>query len=377
MPLPSPFLLERYFARYEFSARYLLCSSDCESLTIAELLALEPGAETAFKNHWLGYTESLGAPSLRREIAKIYETIAPEHILVHAGAQEAITLFMQAALQPGDHVIVHWPCYQSLFEIARSLGAEISYWEARAENNWALDFDELERIIRPDTRLIVVNTPHNPTGWLMSRAEQTRLELVCRERGILLFSDEVYRELEYDPQDRLPAACDLHPNFVSLGVMSKTYGLAGLRIGWVATRNESIHQKMATLKDYTTICNSAPSEFLAELALRHRKELTARNLGIIHRNLALLDDFFARHSDRFSWVRPHAGPIAFPKLFSGEVETFCDELVHESGVLLLPGTLYDHPGNPVSTALDHHFRLGFARKNMPEALARLDEFLGQ
>lgn len=364
---PAPFLLERYFAKYEFTARYLLCSSDCESLTIADLLALEPGAEAALKNHWLGYTESPGAPSLRREIAKIYETLAPEHILVHAGAQEAITLFMQAAIQPGDHVIVHWPCYQSLFEIAKSIGAQISFWEARAENDWALDFDELEGLIRPDTRLIVINTPHNPTGWLMSRAEQTRLELACRERNILLFSDEVYRELEHDPQDRLPAACDLNPNFVSLGVMSKTYGLAGLRIGWVATRNAETYRKMTALKDYATICNSAPSEFLAELALRHRHKLAERNLGIIRHNLALLDDFFARHSSRFSWVRPKAGPIAFPKLLAGNVETFCDELVHESGVLLLPGTMYDHPGS--------HFRLGFARQNMPEALARLEQFL--
>ncbi len=364
---PSPFLLERYFAKYEFSARYLLCSSDCESLTIADLLALEPGADQAFKQHWLGYTESLGAPSLRQEIAKIYTTIAPEHVLVHAGAQEAITLFMQAALQPGDHLIVHWPCYQSLFEVAKSLGAEISFWEARPENNWALDFDELERIIRPDTRLIVLNTPHNPTGWLMSRAEQTRLAQICRERGILLFSDEVYRELEHDPQDRLPAACDLNPNFISLGVMSKTYGLAGLRIGWIATRNTAIYQKMAALKDYTTICNSAPSEFLAELALRHRQILTTRNLLIVRHNLALLDDFFARHANKFSWVRPKAGPIAFPKLLTGDVETFCDELVHESGVLLLPGTMYSHS--------DNHFRIGFARQNMPAALARLDDFL--
>lgn len=126
---------------------------------------------------------------------------------------------------------------------------------------------------------------------------------------------------------------------------------------------------MAALKDDTTICNSAPSEFLAELGLRHRQSLATRNLSIIRHNLALLDDFFTRHSDRFSWVRPTAGPIAFPKLLNGDVETFCDELVHESGVLLLPGTIYDHPGN--------HFRLGFARKNMPEALGRLEECLNQ
>jgi len=364
----TPFKLERYFAKYEFSARYLLCSSDCESLPVGDLLAMEADAEAALKRLWLGYTESPGAPSLRHEITHIYTSIAPEQVLVHSGAEEAILLFMQAALQPGDHVVVHWPCYQSLFEIARGIGCEVTFWEGRVENGWKLDLDELKRMLRPDTRLVVVNTPHNPTGYLMGRDEFSSLNDLCQERGILLFCDEVYRELEYDPGDRLPAACDINPQAVSLGVMSKTYGLAGLRIGWIATRNTEIYRKMAALKDYTTICNSAPSEFLSELALRHREVLAARNLRIIQANLALLDDFFARHADRFEWVRPRAGPIAFPRLLQGDVETFCDELVHESGVLLLPGTMYDHPGN--------HFRIGFARKNMPYALTQVDQFLG-
>lgn len=363
----APFKLERYFARYEFSARHLLCTSDCESVTIADLLNLEPGAEEAFKHHWLGYTESLGTHSLRQEIARIYTGLSADQILVHAGAQEAITLYMQAALQPGDHIIVHWPCYQSLYEIARSLGAEISFWEARPENGWALDMDELKRMIRPETRLIVINTPHNPTGWLMSRAEFTALNTFCREKDIPLFCDEVYRELEYDPASRLPAAADVNPNAISLGVMSKTYGLAGLRIGWIATQNAEIYQKMAALKDYSTICNSAPSEFLAELALRHRDELAARNLRIIQHNLALLDEFFSRRADLFGWTRPQAGPIGFPKLLKGQIDAFCDDLVQKAGVLLLPGSAYEHPGN--------HFRVGFARQNMPELLARLDEFL--
>lgn len=366
MQIP-PFKLERYFAKYEFSARYLLCSSDCEALSIADLLAFEPGAEDGFKNHWLGYTESQGAPSLRREIARIYNNIAPAQVLVHTGAEEAIFLFMHAALGPGDHAIIHWPSYQSLAEVARSTGAEVTLWQARPQNNWALDLDELKNLLRPNTRVIVVNTPHNPTGWLMPRAAFLELNQLAAERGILLFCDEVYRELELDPAERLPAACDLHPNAISLGVMSKTYGLAGLRIGWIATQNTNLLQKMAALKDYTTICNSAPSEYLSELALRHRQALTERNLGIIRTNLALLDDFFNRHSDRFSWVRPRAGSMAFPKLLQGDIDTFCDELVHESGVLLLPGTLYDHPGN--------HFRVGFARRNLPEALAQLDAFL--
>ncbi len=363
----ADFKLERYFARYEFNVQYLLCSSDCQSLTIGDLLALEPGADERFQQHWLGYTESQGSPSLRQEIARIYTTISPAEVLVHTGAEEAIFLFMQAALNPGDHVIVHFPCYQSLSEVARSLGSEVSPWLGREENGWALDLAELERLIRPNTRVIVVNMPHNPTGYVMPLAEFEQLHHLARERGIIVFSDEVYRESEYNLADRLPAACDVSDQAVSLGVVSKTYGLAGLRIGWLASHNQSLLNQVATLKDYTTICNSAPSEFLAELGLRQRQTLIARNVGLISRNLAVLDAFFARHPDKFVWQRPKAGPIAFPRLLGQEIEAFCHHLVTQAGVLLLPGTMYDDRGN--------HFRVGFGRANLPEAVSRLEEYL--
>ena len=363
-----PFQLERYFARYEFDVEYVLCASDCESLAVQDLLALEPDAHDRLMRHWLGYTESSGSPALRQEISRIYAAIAPEQVLVHAGAEEAIYIFMHALLEPGDHLIVHWPCYQSLFEVARSIGCRVTRWEAREENGWALDLDELRAHLRPNTRAIVVNTPHNPTGYLMSRADALELHRVAEGHGALLFSDEVYRESEYQAEDRLPAGCDVGAHAVSLGVCSKTYGLAGLRIGWIATHNAEVYRRMAALKDYTTICNSAPSEFLAELALRHREQLAARNIGLIVDNLALLDAFFARHAGRFAWRRPSAGPIAFPRLIGEDVDPFCEALVRQVGVLLLPGTVYGHPGN--------YFRIGFGRRNMPEALMRLEAFLG-
>jgi len=366
MSLP-PFKLERYFAKYEFNTEFLLCSSDCEAMTIADLLAFEPDAAEKFQQVWLGYTESQGSPALRTEISRIYETIQPEHVLVHTGAEEAIYLFMHAMFQPGDHLIVHTPSYQSLAEVSKGLGCDVSPWMSREENNWALDLDELRGLIRPATKAIVVNSPHNPTGYLMSRADFDALNRLARDRGLLLFFDEVYRESEYDPATRLPAACDMGEHAVSLGVTSKTYGLAGLRIGWIATRNRDVYQRMAALKDYTTICNSAPSEFLAALALRHRQKLIDRNLNIIQHNLAVVDNFFASHSSLFSWVRPRAGSMCFPKLLKGDIDEFCDTLVKQTGILLLPGSMYDDPNN--------HFRLGLGRKNLPEAISRLDEFL--
>lgn len=368
MKLP-PFKLERYFAKYEFNTQYLLCSSDCEAMTIADLLAFEDGAADKFQQTWLGYTESQGGPTLRQAICGLYETIQPEHVLVHSGAEEAIFLFMHAALEKGDHVIVHWPCYQSLTEVARSIGCDVSPWRAREENNWALDLGELRHLMRTNTKAIVINTPHNPTGFLMPHADFDEINRFAQEKNLLLFSDEVYRESEYDPAARLPAACDMGEHAVSLGVTSKTYGLAGLRIGWIATKNKKIYERMAALKDYTTICNSAPSEFLAELALRHRQRLIDRNLGIIKHNLAVVDGLFARHSSLFLWVRPRAGSMGFPRLLKGDVDDFCDKLVKEAGVLLLPGSMYDDSAN--------HFRLGLGRKNLPEAVARLDEFLAK
>ncbi len=368
MRLP-PFKLERYFAKYEFNTEFLLCSSDCEAMSIADLLSFEEGAAEKFQNVWLGYTESQGSPALRKEICSLYTSMLPEDILVHTGAGEAIYLFMYAAFQPGDHVIVHSPGYQSLAEVARSVGCDVSPWMAREENGWGLDIDELRHLIRSNTKGIVINTPHNPTGYLMSHADFEELNKFAQENNLILFSDEVYRESEYDPADKLPAACDMGEHAVSLGVTSKTYGLAGLRIGWIATKNKKIYQNMASLKDYTTICNSAPSEFLAEVAMRHREKLAERNLKIIKHNLTVIDDLFMRHSSLFTWVRPKAGSMGFPRLLKGNVEDFCDTLVKQAGVMLLPGSSYDDSNN--------HFRLGLGRKNLPQAVERLEEFLSK
>jgi aspartate/methionine/tyrosine aminotransferase len=364
----EPFLLERFFARHEFEAEHVLCASDCESMSVDELLSAEPGARERLLGLRLGYTESRGSPGLRAAISRRYGAISSDDVLVCSGAEEAIFLFMHAALAPGDHLMVHHPCYQSLSEVARSIGCEVAAWQAREEHRWALDPSELGRLVRPRIRAIVINVPHNPTGFHMPRDRYEETVRFAGERGIILFSDEVYRGLEYREQDRLPAACDLSETAVSLGVMSKTWGLPGLRVGWVASRDKALLGRMAELKDYTTICGSAPSELLAEVALGHADAIARRNLDIIMKNLEALDRFFARHADRFSWHRPTAGPIAFPRLLSGDVSAFCNALLASTSVLLLPGTVYGDTGN--------HFRIGFGRRDMRQALDRLEAFLG-
>jgi aspartate/methionine/tyrosine aminotransferase len=222
-------------------------------------------------------------------------------------------------------------------------------------------------LIQPNTRAIYINTPHNPTGLVMPLPVLQRLIELASRQGIYVFSDEVYRELEHDPATRLPAACDLYDRAVSLGSMSKTYGLPGLRLGWLVSRDPEILKKCTDLKYYTTICSSAPSEFLTDLALRHREKIVERNRNLVLKNVALLSSFLRRRSDLFSWTPPNASPIGFVQFKpQKDVHEFCDSLVQKSGVLLLPGSVYDEP---------RHIRFGYGRANMPESLTHLENWL--
>lgn len=362
------FALERFFARHEFAARYLLCASDVEGLAMADLLALAD-AETLALWHGLrlGYTEAPGHPLLRAEVASLYESIAPDEVLVFSGAEEAIFITANVLLAPGDHAIVVWPAYQSLYEVARATGADVSLHELHASGGWAIDVDLLRRQVTPRTRLIVVNAPHNPTGAIPDAATYRAVAEIAADAGATLFSDEVYRFLEADPTDRLPAGADVGPHGVSLGVMSKSFALAGLRIGWLATRDTRLRDAAARFKDYTTICASAPSEILALIALRARDKVIARSRAIVAHNLVLLDAFFERQAAHFGWTRPRGGSIGFPQLRAAvPVDRFAADLLEAEGVLIAPGSIFGHPGN--------HFRLGFGRTDLPVALGRLEAF---
>jgi aspartate/methionine/tyrosine aminotransferase len=365
----ADFALERYFARWEFNAQYMLCASDVEGYPMAELLAL---ADDETRALWdalqLGYTESTGHPLLRREIAALYDTIAPEEVLTFAGAEEAVFCLMNVLVGAGDHAIVSWPGYQSLYEVARANGAEVTLHELRESNGWAVDLDQLRRQLTPATRLIVVNLPHNPTGMLPDRWAFDGLVEIANEAGAHLLVDEVYRGLEVAPADRLPTGADSAARGLSLGVMSKSFAMAGLRVGWLATHDADLLARVARFKDYTTICSSAPSEILAIIALRARDRVLARSRAIVAKNLERLDGFFDDWADRFEWVRPRAGSIGYPRLTvpGVRIDDWAADLLEAEGVLLLPGSQFGHPGN--------HFRIGFGRTNMPEALSRMEAF---
>lgn len=364
-----PFALERWFARHEFSARYLLGSSDPQSMPVSELLALEPGAAERLHATWLGYTENAGSPELRQAIAGLHEAIGPDDVVVFTGSEEPVFTWLNVALRPGDHAVVHSPCYQSHAEVARAAGADVTPWTGDPRRGWALDPHELEKLLRPSTRVLVLTTPHNPTGAHLPRDVWDEVVRRCAHRGIWLFADEVYRGLEHDPAARLPRAVDVYERAVSLDGLSKSYGLAGLRLGWLALRDRVLREKLLAFKDYLTMCNAAPSETLGAIAVRHTEALQGRSRARLRQNLALLDAFLARHPDRFEWTRPRAGSVAFVRLLGGGAEVFCDRLVREAGVMLVPATKFD--------AGDEHLRFGYGRANLPEALAALEAWLGR
>ncbi len=366
----APFKLERFFARHEFTAPYLLCASDCEALTFDELVALEPDLNQTLQALRLGYTQATGAPELRAAVAGLYDAVSADEVLLHAGSSEAIFSFMNCALASGDHVIVQSPCYQSHYEVARAIGCEVTPWIGDERTGWSLDPGVLEQSIRPNTKAVMLTTPHNPTGYLMTRDTQQTIVDIVRRHGLRLFCDEIFRFLEHDPKQRLPAAADIYERAISVGGLSKSFGLAGVRVGWIATRDREVREAMTRFKDYLSLCNGAPDELLAGVALKHRSAIHRRSVEIIHRNLRVFNDFLGRHSGLFSWQQPHASSIGLVRYSGSEGSArFCDDVVTNSGVLLLPSAQLDFG--------DEHFRVGLGRRNAIECIAQFDALLAK
>lgn len=366
----APFQLERYFAKYEFKARYLLSASDCEGLAMQELLEMaSPDSRALWQRLSLGYTESQGHPLLRAEIARTYERVSAERILT-AAPEEAILIAMLALLQPGDHVIATAPAYQSLHEAARLAGGSLTPWMLTPQGDgWGLDLEAFEPAITPQTRLLVINFPHNPTGHTLALAELQEIVEIARRHGLYIFSDEMYRLLEWEAGARLPPVCDLYEKGISLSGLSKSFALAGLRLGWLAAQEAGLVERWLQIKDYTTICSSAPSEILGIIALQNAGRILKRNLKLMQQNLALAEQFFAGQPELFAWMAPKAGSIAFPEWRgAGTVEQFCQQVLEAVDVMIVPGSLFDYPGG--------HFRIGLGRRNFGEALRRVQEYLG-
>jgi aspartate/methionine/tyrosine aminotransferase len=371
---PPPFRLEEYLGVWEFSAKHHLTASDAETLTIRELLALaDPGERERFENLPLSYAPTWGGEELRAAIADLYDGLGPEHVLTFAGAEEALFWALQELAGPGDHALVTVPNYQSFETIPLTAGAEVEGIVLDPAADWEPDVEEIARRLRPTTKLVAVNFPNNPTGAICSPETWRALVELCDEHGATLLADEVYRGLEVDEARRLPQAAELSGSALSLGVMSKSYGLPGLRIGWLASRRRDLLERLERRKHYTSICSAAPSEALATIALRNGPAIQRRNRDLIAANLPLFEAAFAAHPEQLEWQAPAGGCVSFPRYLGADgVGTFCRELVETEGVVLLPSDIYASELGPVPA---DRFRIGVGRREPEPALAALGRFL--
>jgi aspartate/methionine/tyrosine aminotransferase len=360
------FRLETYLGKWEFAARHHMTASDAQTLSVAELLALGgPQAMDAFLSSSLGYTEPYGAPDLRAAIAGTYEACSAEDVLCFAGAEEGVYAFYRTLLDRDAHVIVVTPNYQSAETIPLSI-CEVTGVALDERNNWTLDIDQVAAAIRPTTRAMYINFPHNPTGKILERERFDALVSLCRRYGIYLLSDEVYRLIERDPALRLPQVSDVYERGVSLNVMSKAYGLPGLRIGWIACRDRALLDRMVRYKHYLSICNSGPSERLAVVALGASDAILSRTRSFAASGFGKVQAFLAEFGHLFESYVPDGGVVMYPR-YKGDdgVEAFCKRLVEEAGVVLLPPSVYR--SDLCATPTDR-FRIGFGRAHVGEGL---------
>ncbi len=366
----APFMTEHFYAQYEFNTSYQLCNSDCETLSVAELLKMAGVSLEEFGELSLGYTESLGNPTLREQIAATYETVNPEEVIELGTPVEGIYLVARAVLDPGDEVIVLSPAYDSLINtFEHVVGVEnVHRWEfAPAESHWKLDIAQLQQMITPKTKLLVVNFPHNPTGYLPTLAQLEDIARIAEDNKIKLFCDEMYFGLVHSGTEAIQSAVDVSDNAIVLSGLSKTYGLPGLRTGWLVVKDEELRKNLINWKFYTSICPPAPSEFLAIAALQVRNELIYRSVRQIEHNLPLADEFFKRWPNLFTWRKPMAGSVALVEMKVESVSQFAAEMAEKAGVLIQPAITLG--------ASDKYLRMGFGRAAFGQALEKFEAYL--
>ena len=363
------FRLETYLGLWEFAARHHMTASDAQTMTIRDVLALAgPAAVDRFLDEPLSYTQPYGARDLREAIAATYDTADPEDVLCFAGAEEGLYAFYRVLLDPGAHAIVVTPNYQSAESVPLSI-CDVTGVPLEADQNWTLDIGRVAAAIRPNTRVISINFPHNPTGKILERDRFEALVELCRHHGIWLFSDEVYRLIERDPAIRLPQAFDAYERGVSLNVMSKAYGLPGLRIGWIACHDRDLLERMVRYKHYLSICNSGPGERLAVAALGGAAAILDRTRAIARAGLAMTQAFLSEFPHLFESYVPDGGIVFYPRYKGADgVEAFARRLVDEAGVVVLPPSVYASALTPTPT---DRFRMGYGRNHIEEGLAAM------
>lgn len=344
------FTLERWMSTWEVKVDYDIAESGIYPMTVNELLDLLPTAErdqtlARLLDLRLGYTEARGTQQLRETIAATYASVSADEVLVTTGAIEANYLLFNSLLDAGDRVVAVYPAYQQLYAVAKAIGCDVALWKLKEEDGFRFALDELERLVTPATKLIVVNTPHNPTGAILAAEDLERVYRLAESVGAYVLSDEAYRWLDLPGGEPLaPPMRELGTTAISVGTLSKPFGLPGLRIGWIAATEEIIRRCWAT-RDYISLSPARLSDALADVALRLRNPIVARNHEIVAANLVTADRWFAEHADLVSWTRPRAGLLALMR-YHLEIPSLelSNKLAAEYSVMLAPGSAFGFEG---------------------------------
>jgi len=337
----SPFSLEEWFAKYELQCRINISESG--------ILPIDFGwFNVDLSDLTLRYSHMLGDLELRELIARDNPGLSPDRILVTTGCIEANFVTFASLVQPGDHVIVEHPNYQQLYEVPRALGGKVELLRLRYEDNYKLDIDELNEMVTPKTKLIVISHPNNPTGSVITLETLKSIIEIVEDNNIYLLSDEIYRELSFTHKP-LPPAATLSDRAISNSSMSKLHGLPGLRIGWMVA-DKAIIDIAKEIRSYTTICDSTLSEHLSKLALKRKDELVTRAEKIAKTNLEVMREWVENRDD-VDWVPPEGGLVTFPRFYRNTTSTeLCKLLAEKYKVFVAPGKCFD---------IESHFRVGF------------------
>jgi aspartate/methionine/tyrosine aminotransferase len=367
----SDYAMADFMARFAGGTRHELAASDSETWRVSDLLGLATEQDRArFEQLKLAYTDPHGSESLRASIAATYRGIAASAVIATQGAQDALSLAFEALLTRDDHAILLLPNYppteHDLLTRCAVTGVALD-----SERGWALDLAQVAAAIRPNTKLLVANFPNNPTGKLLSLPELDALIALCRAHNIVLINDEVYRLIDRDPHRRLPCVAEMYERGISIDAVSKSLGLPGLRIGWLATRDVGIRAKILRAQQWRSSCPSGPAEILAEIALSARDLLLARNRAIALSNLIGVEGFLDLHSQRFSWTRPEGSVVGYVRYHGTEgVEAFAATLARTRATLIFPASIWR---SKLAALPDDHFRLGFGRRDCLAALGALGQ----
>ena len=354
----SVFQLEEWFERYEFDVDHLLGSSSCAGMTIEELFEIT-GETVDFGELSLGATPGPGSDELREAISTWYDKQAPKNIYITSSSTEAIFLLIESILSSGDSMVAMFPMYPALYQLAEDNGAEIRYWHLRHENGFELDFDELKELVDETTKLIVINNPNNPTGQIMLTDDLRQMVQFSKEHGIQLWVDEVFRGITVDGGPTTPSIRDIDSTTISTGSMSKSFGLSGLRVGWIAAPEEVL-EAFRHIRFYTTVTAPVMEQKIATVAHRNWDKVMGRNQAILDRNYTFLKQWMGDRSHIFDWVEPKGGPVTFPKFIdSVNTDDFCLKLAEDYSVLV--------PSGNYSFNAEGFIRIGFGHSSGFEA----------